>query len=288
MVAAHCEAPALLDHAIGVQNVVARAAANIDHQSAEIFLVRRQDHLRRSKRAENHVLDVERQFFHAPDSVLNASTHAVDNMKIGLQFLPKHSDRIKDAVLPFDMVMLDDRMEKGILGRDTHLARADFYILDILFINLIAVFGEHHTAAVIKALKVRPSDCDVDASNHYVAFLLGIDYRFVDTLHRRFKIHNLAFTHATRRRLADTEDFDRAIRTAFTDDHANFRGSNLKANHQIAACHRFSLFFVARLDLLGGSASNWWALSPATERSLPAGALELPSKCGVPQRVQQC
>src|SRR5437762_10343614 len=252
MVAAHCEAPAWLAHALGRYNVRARAAANTDHQSAEIFLVRRQDHLRRSKRAENHVLDVERQFLHAPDRVLNASTHAVDDMKIGLQFLPKHSDRIKDAVLPFDMVMLDDRMQKGILGRDAHLARADFYILDILFINLIAVFGQHHTPAVIKALKVRPSDCDVDASNHYVAFLLGIDYRFVDTLHRRFKINDLAFTHATRWRLADTEDFDRAIGTAFSDDHANFRGSNLKTNHQIAACHRFSLFLVARLDLLRG------------------------------------
>src|SRR6266481_6057381 len=163
-------------------------------------------------------------------------------MKIGFQFVPKHPDRIKHAVLSFDMVMLDDRMQKGILCGDADLACTDFYIFDILLINLIAVFGQHHTAAVVEALKVRPSNCDVHAPNHDVAFLLGVDYRFVDTLHRRFKINDLAFTHTTRRRLADTEDFDRAIGTAFTDDHTNFRGSNLKANHQIAACHRVQPF----------------------------------------------
>ena len=207
-------------------------------------------------------------------------------MKIGFQFVPKHPDRIKHAVLSFDMVMLDDRMQKGILCGDADLACTDFYIFDILLINLIAVFGQHHTAAVVEALKVRPSNCDVHAPNHDVAFLLGIDYRFVDTLHRRFKVNDLAFTHATRRRLAYTEDFDRTIGTAFTDDHANFRGSNLKANHQIAACHRTSLSFAGRPELLWGLASNSCALSLAMARSLPARAVELLSKCAVPQGVQ--
>src|SRR5207247_3160862 len=67
--------------------------------------------------------------------------------------------------------------------------------------------------------------------------------------------NDLAFTHATRRRLADTEDFDRAIGTSFTDDHANFRGSNLKANHQIAACHRLA-FSLSRDWTCFGDRSN--------------------------------
>jgi hypothetical protein len=57
--------------------------------------------------------------------------------------------------------------------------------------------------------------------------------------HRCFKINDLAFAHATRRRLANSEDLDRAIGPAFSNDNANFPGANLKTNYQIAACHRY-------------------------------------------------
>jgi hypothetical protein len=164
-------------------------------------------------------------------------------MKIGFQFLPKHPDWIEHPVLPIDMVMLDDRMQESILGRDAYLACVDLYILNVLLINLIPVFWQDYAATIIKTLKMRPSHGNVNAPDHDVAFLLGINHCFVHALHCRFKINDLAFTYATRRRLADTEDLDRAIGTAFTDDHANLRRSNLKTDHQIAACHRYQPFF---------------------------------------------
>ena len=163
----------------------------------------------------------------------------MDDVKIGFQFLPKHADRIKHAILSIDMVMLDNGMEESILRRDAYLACVDFHILNVLLINLIAVFGQRYTATIIETLKMRPSNSDVNTPNHNVAFLLGIDYRFVHTFHCCFKINDLAFAHATRRGLANAEDLDRAIRPAFSNDNANFRGTNLKTNYQIAACHRY-------------------------------------------------
>src|SRR5437773_3030948 len=154
----------------------------------------------------------------------------MDDMKIGLQFLPEHPDRIKHAVLSIDMVMLDDLVEESVLGRDTHLTRVNFYILNVLLIDLIAVFRQHHTPAVIETLNVRSSDTDVNAPNHDVAFLFGIDHRFVNALHGRFKINDFAFAHATRWRLANTENFDRAIGPSFPDNDANFGGAYLKTN----------------------------------------------------------
>ena len=136
------------------------------------------------------------------------------------------------------MIMLDDGMQESVLRRDAHLACVDLYILDVLLINLIAIFGQHHAPAIIETLKVRPSDGDVNASDHDVAFLFGIDHRFVHAFHRGFKINDLAFTYAARWRLTNTEDFDCAIRPAFPDDDANFGRANLKANHQIIARHR--------------------------------------------------
>src|SRR5438034_11336830 len=109
-------------------------------------------------------------------------------------------------------------MKESVWGGDTYLTRVNFYILDVLRIDLIAVLRQNHTAAVIETLDMGPSDTDVNASNHDVAFLLGIDHRFMHAFHGRFKINDLAFAHATRWRLANSEDFNRAIGPAFPND----------------------------------------------------------------------
>ena len=60
MVAADRDTAALLHRAVRVQDIVCRPAADIDRQRPEIFLMLREDHLGRSKAAENDILDVER------------------------------------------------------------------------------------------------------------------------------------------------------------------------------------------------------------------------------------
>src|SRR4029453_4087124 len=100
------------------------------------------------------------------------------------------------------------------------------YILDILFVDLLVVFGDTDTAAIVEALNVRAGDADVDAANHDVAFLFSVDNGFVDALHRRLEIDNLAFAPPPRRGLADPQNLNRAVRFAFADHDANFRGSN--------------------------------------------------------------
>src|ERR1700730_3700471 len=108
VIAAHGEDAALLHRSIDIKNVIGRASANVDDKGPEIFLVLGENNLRRSKRAEDHVFDIERQLFHTPDGVLNAGPHAVDDVKISFQFFAEHPDRIENAILSIDMVMLDD------------------------------------------------------------------------------------------------------------------------------------------------------------------------------------
>ena len=158
-------------------------------------------------------------------------------MEIGLQFLAQHSDRIEHAVLPVDVIMLDDRVQKRVLRRDAHFARVDLHVLDILLVDLVAIVRQSDAAAIVEALNVRAGDADVDAANHDVALLFGIDDRLVHALHRRLEIDDLAFAHAARRRLADPENLDRAVGFSFADDDANFRSSDFETDHQVAASH---------------------------------------------------
>ncbi|HYK24053.1 MAG TPA: hypothetical protein VEU75_05255, partial [Candidatus Acidoferrum sp.] len=70
-----------------------------------------------------------------------------------------------------------------------------------------------------------------NAPNHDVAFLFGIDHRFVHTFHCRFKVNDLALAHAARWCLADAKNFDGAIGPALADNNTDFGSSYLKTNH---------------------------------------------------------
>ena len=128
-------------------------------------------------------------------------------------------------------------MQKRVLRRNADFARVDFYILDVLLVDLVAILRQHDAAAIVEALNVRAGYADINAANHDVAFLFGIDDRFVHAFHRRLEIDDLAFAHAARRRLTDAENFDRAIRPALADDDTNFRGPDFETDHQVAASH---------------------------------------------------
>src|SRR5437868_1569586 len=161
-------------------------------------------HLCGSKPAKNDILDVQRQLFHASDSILNARAHSVDDMKICFQFLLEHPDWVQNAVL-------------------------------------------------------------------------SIDHRFVHAFHRSFKINNLAFAHAARRRLAYTEDFDGAIGSTLADNDANFGGANLETNHQIIARHGCYPFSFAEWEFFRDESSSPRAPWASMAQSLPANPAGLPS-----------
>ena len=133
--------------------------------------------------------------------------------------------------------MLNDRVQKRVLRRNAHFPRIDLYVLNILLIDFVAIFRQHDASAVIKALNMRPGDSDVNAADHDIAFLFGIDHCFVHAFHRRLEINDLAFAHTARGAWPTPRILIVPSGRLFPDDHANFRGANLKTDHQIIARH---------------------------------------------------
>ena len=169
----------------------------------------------------------------------------MNDVEISLKLFAEHANRVEDAALSVDVIMLNNRMQERVLRRNADFARVDLYIFNILVVDLIAFFRQHHAAAVVETLDVTAADRDVNASDHHVAFLFGVDHRFVNAFHRRFKIDNLAFAHAARWRLAHAENFRSSVWTALADHHADLRRPNFQTNDQITARH--VLIFLKRL-----------------------------------------
>ena len=166
-----------------------------------------QDDLSGGERIKDDVFHLERQFLDAANGVLNPRAHAVNDVEIGLQLLPEHADGIEHAVLPVDVIMLDDRVQKCVLRRNAHFARVDLHVLDILLVDFVVIFRQNDAAAIVEALNVRAGHADINTADHDVAFRLGVDDRFLHAFHRRLEIDDLAFAHTARRRLPDAQEF---------------------------------------------------------------------------------
>src|SRR5206468_339464 len=82
--------------------------------------------------------------------------------------------RVQHPVLSIHMIMLNEGMKERVLRRNAHLARINFYVLDIPFINFIAILGQRDASTVIETLQMGPGDGDINAPDHHVAFLLGM------------------------------------------------------------------------------------------------------------------
>ena len=150
MIAANCEHATLFHRAVNIENVVGRAATDIDDESAQTFLMRSEHYLRGSERGENDILYFERQLFHAADRVLDSRPHPVNNMKIRFELFPEHPDRTQHAILAVDVIMLNDRVQKCVLRRNAHLAGVDLYVLDILLIDFVAILRQQTEPRLLK------------------------------------------------------------------------------------------------------------------------------------------
>ena len=140
VIAADRESAALFYRAVDIKDVIGCAAADIDDKRAEIFLVLREHNLSGCEGAEDDVLHFERQFFNAPNCVLNSRPHTVNNVEVGLELLAEHADGIEHAVLPVDVIMLNNRVEECVLRGNAHFARVDLHVFHVLVVNLITVF----------------------------------------------------------------------------------------------------------------------------------------------------
>src|ERR1700736_2626560 len=139
-------------------------------------------------------------------------------------------------------------MQERVLRRDADFARVHFHVLDVLLVNFVPLIRQNDRTAVVEALDVRTGDGHVNAADHDVAFLFRVNDRLMDALHRRFEINNLAFADTARGRLPYSQDFNRAVRPAFTDNDANFGGAYFEAYHHIVTGQLLSSF-LSRLEL---------------------------------------
>src|ERR1017187_631645 len=98
MVAANGEDSGMFDDAADIDNVIGRAAADVNDERAEFLLLVREERERGGKAVEDDFVHLNLKPLDDADGVLEAVRIAVDNVDIHFEPRAEHPDWIGDAV----------------------------------------------------------------------------------------------------------------------------------------------------------------------------------------------
>src|ERR1035437_6052213 len=243
MVAAHRQHASVPDNAVGINHVFRRAAADVNDQRTEFFLLAGEQRERGGDAVEDNFVHFQLCCAHETDGVLQPVRVAVDDVHVHFQTRAQHADGIGHAVLTVHKKMLAHGVNDGVLGGQVDRLRVLDDVLHIIIGNF-PVGGNHGMhAAVAKAANVATSHAEIDAADLHVGHLLGLEDRRAHLLLHLFGVADFAFAHAAGQRLSQADDVDRALGILFADDDADFRRADLRPDDNVGIFkHFFSNF----------------------------------------------
>ena len=98
-------------------------------------------------------------------------------------------------------------------------------------------------AAVVETAQMPAGHAEINAADFHVGHLLGLDDGVAHAFLGQRRVHDLTLAHAARRRLAEADDVQRAVGILLTDDCANFRRADFKADNDVCVIKHFSSGF---------------------------------------------
>src|ERR1044071_4996580 len=230
MVAADGEQAGVFHDAAGAHHVLGGAAADVDDQGTQLFLLVAQDGQRRGESVENDVFHLELQGFHGADGILQPVEIAVDDVDVDLDPGAEHADGILDAGLAIDAEMLADDVDDVVFGGQIDGLGVLDDVLDV-FVGDLAIGGDDRVnSAVIESAHVAAGHAEVDAADLDIRHLLGLDDGIANVLAGDGGIDDFAFADTARSGLAHGDDAEGAGFVCLADDGANLRRADFEAD----------------------------------------------------------
>ena len=240
MIAPYREHAGVFDDSTGVNDVLRRAAPEIDHQRAHFLLLVWEQGKGGCQAIKDNRLDLEVQAFDQPNGILETIEIAMHYVHIDFDSGTEHPDGIDDSVLPIDQEVLANGMEDIILRRQVNGFGVLDYVLDV-FLGDFPICRDHWmNPAIVETAQVPAGHTEKDAADFYVGHLFRFDDGVANILRRHGSIGNLAFAHAARTRLADADNIESAGGIDLTDHSANLRSADFQADDDGVGIRHFS------------------------------------------------
>ena len=158
-------------------------------------------------------------------------------MVVSFKLPAQHAHRIQHLVLTVDSVVTDNGVQEYVLLRNGNIPSDFLHLFQVTVCDFALIVWNTDGSLIIYAFNVSTSDTQIDVPDHHIAAIFSPHQRIVQACLCCIEVNDLPFSDATRRRLADTEQFDRSVAFYFTYDDTNLGGSNLKADVYAGSRH---------------------------------------------------
>ena len=229
------------DRAVGEHRDVAGAAADVDQRHAQLLLVLLEDGLGRGQGLEHDVGDLEAAAVGALDDVLGAGDRGGHDVDLGLEAHAGHAERIADAVLIVDHVLLRQDVQHLAVHRDRDRLGGLDHPRDVGLADLLVL--DRDDAVAVEPADVGAGDRGEHRRDLAAGHVLGLVDRGADRAHRGVDVDHHATAQALRRRGADADDVD-AVVGHLARDRGDLGGADVEPDDDLGGLglgHGFSL-----------------------------------------------
>src|ERR1039458_7410997 len=165
----------MLDDAADIDDVIGRAAADVNDESAEFLLFVREERERRGEAIEDNFVHLNLKALDDADGVLEAVRVAVDDVDIYFEPRAEHPDGIGDAVLAIHEEVLADGVNNIVVGRDIDGLGVFDDILNVIVGNLAVGGNNGMDAAVVEAADVAAGDAEINIADFRAGHAFGLE-----------------------------------------------------------------------------------------------------------------
>lgn len=155
-------------------------------------------------------------------------------MDAGLEADARHADRLLDAVLIVDDVLLRQHVEDLAVALELDRLRLVEDALHVVGGDLAALDADE--AVLVEPADVAAGDADVDRVDLDARHRLGLLDGSLDRLDGRLDVHDDALLQALRRDGTDTDDVDPLV-GLFGDDGTHLRRTQIQSRNDLALGH---------------------------------------------------
>ena len=168
----------MADLAVVEDRHVGRSAAQLHDHAAQLAFVGSQHRQRCRERLQDELPHVIAGPLHAAPQVLHGAREDGDQVDLGLEAGAGHADRLVDARLLVDEVVLRDRVQQLVVPAERHVARHVVDAGDVAGPDLVA--GDAHHPVRAAARHVLPGDAAIDRAHLDAGHPLGVLHRLGD------------------------------------------------------------------------------------------------------------
>jgi len=210
---------------------IGSAAPDVDHRHPEILFGTGQHRLAGGQRLQHQIIYLDPSLLDGLVQIHDLRLRGGDDVRLDLEAVTGHPERIVDPVLAVHDVLARDHMQHLTIVRQGLRARGLDRPIDVILGDLVHIRGDRHDATAVLAHDMVPGNADQGRADLVARGPLGLIERLADRRRRLVDVDDDTLAQTLRRCHAHAHDSQPVILAHLTDQGADLCCADIDADN---------------------------------------------------------